>query len=218
MPKTIITDEVYNYAIKMGVHEHPVLTELRLHTSTMSNAIMQIPEDQGQFMGVLAKAIKASKYLEVGVFTGYSSLAMALHMGENSQIFALDVSEDYTNTAREYWKKANVDSQITLMIDDALNSLDVLHKSAHRGTFDIAFIDANKSDYIKYYEYCYDLIRDGGIILIDNTLFYGEVANPNQTKSMIKAIQEFNQYIYNDTRVDISLLPIADGLTVAYKK
>lgn len=218
MPKTVITDEVYNYAIKLGVHEHLVLAELREHTATMTNAIMQIPQDQGQFMGVLAKAIKATKYLEIGVFTGYSSLAMALHMGKYSQIFVLDVSEDYTNIARQYWKKAGVDNQITLIIDDALISLDILSKSAHRGTFDIAFIDANKSDYIKYYEYCYDLVRTGGIILIDNTLFYGEVASAHPTKNFVKAIQEFNQYIYNDTRVEISLLPIADGLTIAYKK
>lgn len=218
MPKTLITDEVYDYAIKLGVHEHPVLTNLRHKTASMSNAIMQIPQEQGQFMGVLARTIRATKYLEVGVFTGYSSLVMALHMGKESQIFALDISAEYTNIAREYWQMAGVDKQINLIIDDALNSLDSLTKSGHIGTFDIAFIDAQKSDYLKYYNYCYDLVRSGGVILIDNTLFYGEVAKPNPTKNFVRAIQEFNEYIYNDTRVEISLLPIADGLTIAYKK
>lgn len=218
MPKTEITTELYNYAVKLGVHEHPVLTELRHKTEVLENAIMQIPQDQGQFMGVLARAINAKKYLEIGVFTGYSSLAMALQMGPDSQIIALDYDAKYTTIAQEFWQKAGVDGQITLMLDDAINSLDTLVKSEHLNTFDMAFIDANKNDYIKYYEYCYLLVKKGGIILIDNTLFYGEVAKDKPSKNFVKAIQEFNQFIYNDARVEISLLAIADGLTIAYKK
>jgi predicted O-methyltransferase YrrM len=218
MPKTLITDELYNYAIRYGVHENPILTELRHKTHTLSNAIMQIPQDQGQLMGILARSIKAQKYLEIGVFTGYSSLCMALHMGKNGQIIALDNSEEYTNIAKEFWQKAQVDTQIRLIIDHALNSLEQLTQSGHNSTFDIAFIDANKSDYLKYYEYCYTLVRPGGLILIDNTLFHGEVTKTNSTANFVTAIQEFNQFIYNDPRVEISLLTIADGLTIAYKK
>lgn len=218
MPKTVITNEVYDYALKLGVREHPVLTELRQKTQSLNNAIMQIPPDQGQLMGILARAINAKKYLEIGVFTGYSSLAMALHMGRDSQIIALDCNEESTNIAKQFWQKADVLDQITLILDDALNSLEKLTQSEHNETFDIAFIDANKSDYLKYYEYCYTLVRKGGLILIDNTLFYGEVAKTKPTKKFVTTIQEFNSYIYNDARVEISLLSIADGLTIAYKK
>lgn len=214
----MITDEVYDYALKLGVHEHPVLAELRHKTQSLDNAIMQIPPDQGQLMGILARAINAKKYLDIGVFTGYSSLAMALHMGCDSQVFALDHSEESTAIAKEFWQKAGVLKQITLILDDALNSLEKLSQSGHKATFDVAFIDANKSDYLKYYEYCYTLVRKGGLILIDNTLFYGEVAKDHPSKKFVTTIQEFNKFIYNDTRVEISLLPIADGLTIAYKK
>jgi predicted O-methyltransferase YrrM len=218
MPKTIITDELYDYTIKLGVHESKVLAEVRHKTDNMTNAIMQIPQEQGQFMKVLAKSLKARKYLEIGVFTGYSSLAMAEAMGVEAEIFALDNSVEFTDIAREFWIKAGVSKQINLMIGDALDSLDKLVEENHTGTFDIAFIDAKKSDYIKYYEYCYTLVKAGGVILIDNTLFYGEVAMKNPSKNFVKSIQEFNQYIYNDVRVEMSLLPIADGLTIAYKK
>ena len=218
MPKTVITDEIYDYSLQHGVHEHHVLTELRNKTQSMGDGIKQIPPDQGQFMGVLARAVNAKKYLEIGVFTGYSSLVMAIHMGENSQIIALDNNAEATNIAKVFWHKAGVAKQINLMLDDAVNSLEKLAQSGHNASFDIAFIDANKNDYLKYYEYCYTLVRKGGLILIDNTLFYGEVAKATPTKKFVTSIQEFNKFIYNDNRVEISLLTIADGLTVAYKK
>lgn len=216
-PKTHISAEVYAYALNLGVHENPVLTKLREKTASLPNAIMQIPREQGEFMGILAKAINAKKYLEIGVFTGYSSLAMALHMGPHAAIVALDISAEFTNIAKEYWDMAGVSKQITLMLDDANISLEALVDGGQSGTFDMAFIDANKSDYLAHYEYCLKLVRKGGIILIDNTLFHNEVVAANPSNK-VKDILEFNQFIYNDERVSMTLLPIADGLTIAYKK
>lgn len=214
--KTIISDELLDYAIKYGVHEHVVLKSLREYTHTLSNAQMQISPEQGQFMALLAKIINAKKYLEIGVFTGYSSLVMALAMGQDSSIYALDNNEAYVNTAKTYWEQVNVDKNITTVIGSALDSLEALHKE-HDNTFDIAFIDANKSDYKAYYEHCLKLTKPNGVILIDNVLFHGQVLEDNPPK-FVQAIKEFNDYIYNDSRVDISLLAIADGLTIARKK
>ncbi|MBP9743398.1 MAG: class I SAM-dependent methyltransferase [Burkholderiales bacterium] len=215
--KTEITSELYQYALDIGVKEHPVLRKLREYTAKLENSIMQIVPEQGQFMGLLAKIINAKHYLEIGVFTGYSSLVMALYMGKDSKIVALDNNRDYLQIAQKFWAEAQVDQYIKTMEGNAIESCEQLLASGHTNFFDIAFIDANKNDYLKYYEYCYKLVRPGGLILIDNVLFHGLVTKSNQP-NFVETIKELNEIIYQDPRVEISLLPIADGLTIARKK
>lgn len=216
--KVEISDALYEYALKYGVHEHPVLNDLRQFTvAGVAKPHMQISPDQGQFMGLLAKIIRAKKYLEIGVFTGYSSLVMALAMGSDAMVFALDNSLEHLEIAKQYWDKAGILKQFEVMHGSALDSLEALVQQNRHNYFDIAFIDANKTDYLEYYEYCYQLVRPGGLILIDNVLFHGQVLEEHP-QNFVQAIKEFNQFIYTDKRVDISLLPIADGLTIAYKK
>lgn len=216
-PKTKITQELYEYAVKYGVKEHPILTELRLYTEALNNSQMQIPIEEGQFIAQLARITNCQKYLEVGVFTGYSTLAMALSMSDEGKIYALDISPESMNIAKEYWAKAHVSSKITPIVGFAIASLEKLLEENHAGTFDIAFIDADKSNYISYYELCLQLVRPHGIILIDNVLMHGRILDAN-SKDYVKAIHECNLHVFNDERVDICLLPFADGLTIAYKK
>lgn len=216
MQKTFIDSKFYEYILNNSVYKnHPTLIKLKKYTQTINNSHMQISEDQGQFMSLLGLITNAKKYLEIGVFTGYSSLLMALTLGEDSIIYALDNKQNYIDIAKSFWQEANVEKQITALIDDAKISLEKLIYE-HKETFDIAFIDANKNNYKYYYEYCLKLVKPKGIILIDNTLFHGEVLNKNSKIGNV--ISEFNNYIYNDNRVFISLIPIADGLTIAYKK
>ncbi len=215
--KTNITKDLYNYAINSSIKEHPVLKKLRVETSKLATSKMQISVDEGQFIGLLAKIINAKKYLEIGVYTGYSSLVMALSMGKTGKIIGLDNNKDFINIAKSFWIEANVDKQIDIMLDDAIISLQKLVNDNQENTFDIAFIDANKNDYLEYYDYCYKLVRPGGLILLDNVLMQGLVIDKNPP-NFVKAIKEFNQFIYNDNRVEICLLPFADGLTIALKK
>lgn len=215
MIKTNITEELYQYAIQFGVREHSVLTELRHKTDELTNSQMQIPLDQGGFMGLLAKIINAQKYLEIGVFTGYSSLVMALNMNESGKVYALDINNEYVNTAKEYWKKAQVEHKINFILGHAIDSLNNL-QSEHKQSFDIAFIDANKADYVEYYQLCYELVKPGGLILIDNVLFGGEVLKETPP-ARIQAIKKLNEIVYNDARVNISMLTIGDGLTIVHK-
>jgi predicted O-methyltransferase YrrM len=215
MPKTVIGDTLYQYAIDYGVREHHVLTKLRIETAKLTNSHMQISPDQGQFMGLLAKITGAKHYLELGVFTGYSSLAMALAMGADSTVTVLDLNNEYLQIAHNFWVEAGVDNQIRVIEGAATESCAKL--IAEHKEFDIAFIDANKTDYPAYYEYCYQLVRIGGLILVDNVLFHGQVLAEKPSNSAL-AIKKLNELIKNDTRVDICMLPLADGLTIAYKK
>ena len=216
--KTLITEDLYQYALKIARDEHPVLKELRLETSTLPGAQMQISPDQGQFMALLAQIINAKKYLEVGVFTGYSSLAVTLGMGnKDAKTYALDNDPTVLVIAKKYWQMAGVIDNITVMCDDALSSLELLVESGHSNSFDMAFLDAKKSDYIKYLEYCHALIRNGGIILIDNVFMNGDVIK--QPMSNIgQDINKFNEFLKKDQRFDICVTPIADGLTIARKR
>lgn len=217
MLKIELTAELYNYLLQFSIKEHDILKQIRCFNQTLPNGDIQIPPEQAQFMTLLAKIIGAKKYLEIGVFTGYSSLAMALAMGSQSQIYAIDHSQKYLNIANSFWQLAGVDKQIIPILGEASDALDKLCSDQHLGSFDIAFIDANKSKYKEHYEYCYKLVRHSGIILIDNVLMRGKILNESSPK-YVKAIREFNEFIYNDIRVDIVILPIADGLTIAYKK
>lgn len=215
--KIDISNELYQYAINVSVREHTVLQQLRVETAKLTNAVMQTPQYQAQFMGLLAKMTNAKRYLEIGVFTGYSALAMTLAMGSKGQTIALDNNKDYLKIAHTFWELAGVNNNIQVIEGNALESCKQLLESGHENFFDIAFIDANKTGYLNYYEYCYQLVRPGGLILIDNVLFFGEVLKDKPSNSA-RAIKQLNDFVYQDPRVEISLLPIADGLTIAYKK
>ena len=215
--KAVFNNELFQYVIDNGVTEHQILRELREFNSNSATGHMQITPDQGQFMAFLAKLINAKNYLEIGVFTGYSSLLMALAMGKNSTVYALDHRPDHIDIAKKYWNAANVTSQIQLFLDDALVSLHKMLEQNLHNSMDIAFIDAKKSDYKQYYECCYQLVRPRGLIIIDNVLMRGEVLQETP-RNLVKSIKEFNSFLHQDHRVEMCMLTIGDGLSIAYKK
>jgi predicted O-methyltransferase YrrM len=178
---------------------------------------MQICPEQGQFMAMLVKLVAAKYILEVGVFTGYSSLVMALAMPEEGRMVACDVSVEATDVARKYWQQAGVAHKIDLRIAPALDTLEGLLTAGAGGTFDLAFIDADKANYPEYYELCLDLVRSGGVILIDNVLWYGRVADLEVNDRRTSILRDLNTKIHQDQRVELVMLPIGDGMTVVRK-
>ncbi len=214
-----LSDPLYQYLLANSVREPEILARLRAETAEHPLVDMQISPEQGQLMGLLVQLIGAKKCLEVGVFTGYSSLVVALNLPDDGRIIACDVSEEFTSIARKYWQEAGVSNLITLHIAPALETLDRLIANGESGTFDFAFIDADKNNYGAYYDRCFQLVRQGGLILVDNVLWYGRVADPGMDNDKrTQAIKQINQQIYHDDRVQISLIPIGDGLTIARKK
>jgi predicted O-methyltransferase YrrM len=214
-----LSDPLYQYLLANSVREPDILAKLRAETFQHPLVNMQISPEQGQLMGLLVQLIGAKKCLEVGVFTGYSSLAVALNLPDDGQIIACDVSDEFTSIARKYWQEAGVSDKISLHIAPALETLDRLLANGETGTFDFAFIDADKNNYAAYYDRCFQLVRQGGLILVDNVLWYGRVADPAMDNDKrTQAIKQINQQIYHDDRVQISLIPIGDGLTIARKK
>jgi len=217
--KTIpVTDAIWQYLIDVTVREPAVLGKLRDETSRMPSGGMQISPEQGQFMALLVELIGARRAIEVGVFTGYSSLRVALALPADGRIVACDVSEEYTNVARRYWREAGVDGKIELRLGPALATLNALIAQGERGTFDFAFIDADKENYDGYYERCLELVRPGGLVGVDNTLWSGAVADPNKQDVSTRAIRELNAKVAADPRVSSSLVPIGDGLLLARKR
>lgn len=178
---------------------------------------MQISPDQGRFMGLLVRLMQAKKALEVGVFTGYSSLSVAMALPDDGKLIACDVSEEYTAIAQRYWKRAGVENKIDLRIAPAIDTLDQLLQD-QAGTFDLAFIDADKGNYANYYDRIIQLVRSGGLILIDNVLWSGRVADKADHDKITNTIRDFNAKVAKDDRVFATILPIADGLTLALKK
>jgi predicted O-methyltransferase YrrM len=214
-----LSDELYQYLLANSVREPEILTQLRSETARHPLVNMQISPEQGQLMGLLVQLIGAKKCLEVGVFTGYSSLVVALNIPDDGRLIACDVSDEFTSIARKYWQQAGVNKKIDLHIAPALETLDRLLADGEAGTFDFAFIDADKNNYAAYYDRCFQLVRQGGLILVDNVLWYGRVADPTMNEdNRTQAIKDLNQQIYHDDRVQISLIPIGDGLTIARKK
>jgi predicted O-methyltransferase YrrM len=214
---TPLTDAIYDYIVNVSVRENPLLAKLREETAREPMARMQIAPDQGQFMAFLCHLIGARRTIEVGVFTGYSSLSVALALPDNGRIVALDVSEEWTAVARRYWAEAGVADKIDLRLGPALDSLDTLLSEEGEDRFDFAFIDADKENYSGYYERCLRLIRPGGIIAIDNVLWEGKVADPEARDADTEAIRTLNRALQGDERVELTLLSIADGLTLARK-
>jgi predicted O-methyltransferase YrrM len=214
-----LSEPLYQYLLANSVREPDILAKLRAETSQHPLVNMQISPEQGQLMGLLVQLIGAKKCLEVGVFTGYSSLAVALNLPDDGLIIACDVSDEFTLIARKYWQEAGVSDKIILHIAPALETLDRLLANGEAGSFDFAFIDADKNNYAAYYDRCFQLVRQGGLILVDNVLWYGRVADPAMDNDKrTQAIKQINQQIYHDDRVQISLIPIGDGLTIARKK
>jgi predicted O-methyltransferase YrrM len=212
-----LEQNLYDYLLSVSLREPTILTQLRQETAQMPRSIMQISPEQGQFMALLVKLIGAKKTLEVGVFTGYSSLVVALALPADGKIVACDVSEEYTSIARRYWQQAGVADKIDLHIAPALETLDNLLTTGEAGTFDFAFIDADKSNYNNYYERSLELIRPGGLIAIDNVLWSGKVAETEIQDNQTNKIRDLNRKLHEDSRITLSLVPIADGLTLAMK-
>ncbi|MEH2230059.1 MAG: class I SAM-dependent methyltransferase [Nostoc sp.] len=220
MPKQSIglDNQLYNYLLSVSLREPEILEKLRQETANHPRSGMQISPEQGQFMSLLVQLIGAKKTLEVGVFTGYSSLSVALALPANGKIIACDVSEEFTAIARRYWQEAGVANKIDLRLAPALETLDELLATGQAETFDFAFIDADKENYDGYYERSLQLIRPGGLIAIDNVLWSGQVADEQNQDESTQAIRALNEKLHDDERVTLSLVPIADGLTLAIKR
>ena len=213
-----ITDSIYKYLCENSLREDEVLSSLRAYTYRMQQRNMQISPEQGQFMQLLIKLMGAKNTIEIGVFTGYSSLCVALALPLDGKIIACDISTKYTDIAKKYWKDANVRDKIDLRIGPALDTLQKLIDKGLSNTFDFSFIDADKINYDNYYELSLKLLRPGGLIAIDNVLWSGDVVDERINDIDTESIRSLNKKIYIDKRVDISILPIGDGLTLALKK
>ena len=213
-----LDNRLYKYLLSVSLRENEILSKLRQETSQHSASIMQISPDQGQFMALLIKLLGAKKTLDIGVFTGYSSLAAALALPEDGKVIACDRDPKCTEIAQRYWIEAGVSHKIDLRLAPALETLDKLIADGEAGSFDFVFIDADKRNYDNYYERALILLRSGGLVAIDNVLWFGSVANPEDNDKRTVAIREFNQKLHQDNRVDISMLAIADGLTLALKR
>jgi caffeoyl-CoA O-methyltransferase len=208
-----VTEKLADYIRTVSLREPDVLRRLREETATMRGAGMQISPEQGQFMALLARLIGTERYLEVGTFTGYSALVMALALPAKGRVVACDVSEEWTAVGQRYWREAGVARKINLRLAPALQTLDAL--IVERASFDFAFIDADKENYDGYYERALKLVRRGGVIAIDNVLWSGAVVDPAKNDADTKAIRALNRKLTRDERIELSLLPIGDGLTLA---
>ena len=213
-----LDDSLYTYLLSVSLREPEVLRQLREETANHPYGGMQIAPEQGQFMALLVELIGAQRVLEIGVFTGYSSTCMALALPPDGRLMALDLSAEYTGIARRYWQLAGVANKIELRLGPALASLDRLIEDGASDSFDLAFIDADKGHYAAYYERSLRLLRPGGLLLIDNVLWGGKVADLSVEDDDTQAIRALNRIIHTDERVTEVLLPVADGLTLARKR
>ncbi len=213
-----LPDDLHEYLLSVSLREPNILRELREETAALPNHNMQIAPEQGQFMAFLVKLMGARRALEVGVFTGYSSLAVALALPEDGQIMACDVSEEFTAVARKYWQKAGVAHKIQLHLAPAAQTLARFLDEGQAGQYDFAFIDADKPNYDTYYEQCLQLLRPGGLMAIDNVLWDGKVTDTAVTDPDTQTIRTLNQKLRSDERVDLSLVLIGDGLTLLRKR
>ena len=214
----VLNDALYEYMLSVSLREPDVLCRLREETAKMPQHNMQISPEQGQFMALLVELTGARKCLEIGTFTGYSALSVALALPEDGQIVACDISEEFTSLAKPYWLEAGVAGKIDLRLGPALETLDALIADGEGGAFDFAFIDADKVNYQGYFQRALDLTRRGGLILVDNVLWSGAVADPARNDDDTEAIRAFNLALADDPRISLSLVPIGDGLTMARKR
>lgn len=213
-----LDDRLYEYLLSVSLRDDPVAARLREETSRLAQSNMQIAPEQAQFLALLVRLAGARRTLDIGVFTGYSALAVARALPDDGEVVALDVSKEWTDIARRYWREAGVDDRIDLHIAPADQSLDALIADGASGTFDFAFIDADKENYTAYFERSLELLRPGGVIAVDNVLWSGSVADPSNREPDTEAIRDFNRKLHHDDRIELSMVPIADGLTLAVKR
>ena len=213
-----LNDALYAYLLSVSLREPEVMKRLREETQKMPRAGMQISPEQGQFMTFLVELIGARRCVEIGTFTGYSALAVARALPPDGRLVACDVSEEYTARAKPFWKEAGVEDRIDLRIAPALDTLDKLLAQGEAGTYDFVFIDADKGNYLNYFQRALDLLRQGGLVAVDNVLWSGAVADPTRDDDDTEAIRAFNRAIAKDARVSLSMVPIGDGLTLALKR
>jgi len=213
-----LSPSLRDYVQKVGVREHKVLTELRRHTKRLRGGGMQISPEQGALLQMIVRLIQAKRAIEVGTFTGYSTLAVALALPKDGKVTACDVSKPWTDIARRYWRKAGVADKIELRLGPGQATLDGLLASGEAGHYDFAFIDADKTGYDGYYEAALKLLRPGGVIAIDNLLWGGSVVDPKKNDADTRAIRRINAKIQRDNRIDMVLVPVGDGCTLARKR
>ena len=212
-----LSEGLYDYLLSVSLREPEILRRLRNETARLDNANMQISPEQGQFMRWLVNTLAVKKIIEVGTFTGYSALSMAMALPEDGVVECCDINSDWTDIARRYWDEAGLAEKFRLHLAPAAQTLKNMLDQGRAGEFDLAFIDADKESYANYYELCLRLVHIGGVIIIDNTLWGGAVIAADDQSPDTAAIRDFNQYLFTDQRVDISMLPISDGLTLVKK-
>jgi O-methyltransferase len=210
-----VDDRLYSYLAAHSLRESPLLTRLREETAALPASRMQIAPEQGQFMRLLVELVGAERIVEIGTFTGYSAICMASALPSHGRLLCCDLSEEWTAIARTYWDEAGLGDRIELRLAPALDTLDILLDEGQAGRFDMAFIDADKTNYLGYYARCLRLVRPGGLILFDNTLWNGAVADPADQDPDTLAIRALNDALLADERISLSLVPIGDGLTLA---
>lgn len=213
-----LTDALYGYLLEMGLREPEVLRLLREATEAEELSVMRSAPEQGQFMAMLIRLTGARRVIEVGTYTGYATLWMALSLPDDGQIITCDISERWSFVARRFWEQAGVQERVALHLRPALQTLDELLERGEAASFDFAFIDADKENYGPYYEHCLQLIRPGGLIVIDNVLWGGSVIDDAKHDSATEAIRSFNRKLKEDQRIDLVMLPVADGMTLALKR
>lgn len=214
----VLDDKLYPYFRGVAYDEAPVLAELRERTARLSQSIMQISPEQGAFMAMLVRLTGARRILEFGTFTGYSSLAMALALPPGGRIVASDVSEEWTAIAREFWTKAGVADRISLALKPGREIIADLLANGGAASFDMVFVDADKENYDRYYEGGLTLLKTGGVMLIDNVLWGGDVADPGKTDQETASLRSLNAKVRQDRRIDFSMIPLGDGLTMVRKR
>lgn len=212
-----LTDDLYQYMLDVSVREPELALELRTETAKMLAAALQSPPEESQFIVLILKLMNAKRIIEIGTFTGYTTLLMAMNMPSDGKIIACDVDDKWTSLGRKYWKRAGVEDRIDLRIAPAEETLRELIHTGHNNMYDFIFIDADKESYVKYYELATKLVRIGGIIAVDNVFWNGSVINELNHGSDVEAIRQVNEMIYQDQRYSISMVPIGDGLTLAYR-
>jgi predicted O-methyltransferase YrrM len=211
-------EALHSYLLSVSLREHPVLAQLRQETAGHPHARMQILPDEGQLLAWLVTLIGAKKTLDIGVFTGYSSLVVALALPDDGKVVACDTSPEFTAVARCYWQQAGVQHKVDLRLAPASETLAALIAQGETESYDFAFIDADKTGYDQYYEQCLELLRPGGIVAVDNVLQHGRVVDETQQDDSVRAVRAFNQKVHGDERVSVSMLSVADGLTLALKR
>lgn len=213
-----MTDKLYDYMQSMSVRDHPLLKRLREETAALPRAGMQISPEQGALMALLVKLMGAKKTLEIGTFTGYSSLCVAMALPDDGRMIACDVNDEWTQVARRYWAEAGVAHKIELRLGPGVETLSQLISEGESDTFDFAFIDADKTSYDAYYERCLKLVRPGGLIAIDNIFQGGRIVDEESDNESVQAVRALNEKLHADSRIDMCIVPIGDGLTLARKR